>query len=61
MTSINKKAKVVNTKEIIKENLEELRDELYVQIPTGKVEAFALIKVIKKHINNLDALINAIE
>ena len=52
--------KVVNTKEMIKEDLKGLRDELYDKIPTGKVDAFSLVKVIKDHINNLDTLIDAI-
>lgn len=52
--------KVINTKEMIKDNLKGLRDELYNNIPTGKVDAFSLVKVIKNHINSLDALIDAI-
>lgn len=61
MTENDKKVKVVNTKEMIKENLSGLRDELYENISTGKVNAFDLIKVIKNHIKHLDNLIEAIE
>lgn len=61
MTENDKKVKVVNTKEMIKENLQGLRDELYENIPTGEVNAFDLIKVIKTHIKRLDNLIDAIE
>jgi len=32
------------------------RDQLYEAIPTGEVDAFALIKVIQQHIANLDLI-----
>lgn len=31
-----------------------LRDDLYEKLPTGDVDAFALIKLIKEHIKQLD-------
>lgn len=37
--------------------LAKFRNELYEQLPTGKVNAFNLIKIINNHINRLDELI----
>lgn len=39
------------------EELSKLRDELYEALPTGKIDAFELIQVIKNHISKLDELI----
>lgn len=39
--------------------LSALRDELYDAIPTGEVNAFDLIKVIKQHIGKLDKVIES--
>ena len=37
--------------------LAKFRNELYEQLPTGKVNAFDLIKIINNHINRIDELI----
>lgn len=37
--------------------IEEIRDELYNQLPVGEVNAFDLIKIITNHIKKLDELI----
>jgi len=37
------------------ERLTEIRNELYDSLPTGKIDAFDLIKSIDNHINKLDA------
>jgi hypothetical protein len=37
--------------------LAKLRNELYEQLPTGKSNAFDLIKIINNHINRIDELI----
>jgi len=47
--------------EDIKGILINLRNELYENLPSGDVDGFELIKVIKKHIKNLDNIINTIE
>lgn len=39
--------------------LAQLRDELYEALPTGEVNAFDLIKVIKQHIGKLDKVIES--
>lgn len=31
-----------------------LRDELYEKLPTGDIDAFELLKVVKRHINQID-------
>ena len=41
----------------ILDDLANVRDELYNTIPTGEVQAFDLIKVIKEHISKLDEII----
>ena len=38
------------------ERISKLRDELYNQLPTGKINAFDLIKIINDHIEKLDEL-----
>lgn len=45
----------------ILDELTQLRDELYNNLPTGKLDAFELIKVVKKHIEELDSLIGYYE
>jgi hypothetical protein len=39
--------------------LVEIRNELYDNLPTGKVHAFDLITVIKDHLKKLDEFIDA--
>ena len=39
------------------QKIEKLRDELYNQLPSGKVDAFDLIRIINDHIEKLDELI----
>jgi hypothetical protein len=47
--------------ERLKGSVEQIRDELYEATPTGKVEAFELIKIISAHIRKLDALTTPVE
>lgn len=42
------------------EEIEKIRNELYDSIPTGKVDAFELIKTIQSHINKLDDYIQSL-
>lgn len=44
--------------EALKERISELRNDLYDSIPTGKIEAFVLIRIIINHIKSLDELTN---
>ena len=39
------------------EDVMKLRNKLYAQLPTGEVDAFELLKIIKNHIEELDELI----
>ena len=39
------------------EELSKLRDDLYEALPSGELDAFELIKLIKNHITKLDELI----
>ncbi len=39
--------------------LEAARDKLYEALPTGEMDAFALIKIIKTHIEDLDKILEA--
>ena len=39
------------------EELSKLRDDLYEALPSGELDAFELIKIIKSHITKLDELI----
>ncbi len=38
------------------ERISKLRDELFNQLPIGKINSFDLIKIIKNHIKKLDEL-----
>ena len=42
----------------IKQKLEILRDNLYNELPSGDIDAFGLIKIIKNHIKELDTIID---
>ena len=42
----------------ILDDLTEIRDELYDSLPSGKLDAFNLIKEIKKHISKLDKIVD---
>jgi len=41
----------------IKQKVKIARDNLYEELPSGNINAFELIKIIKKHIRDLDAII----
>lgn len=40
----------------MQEKVEKLRNKLYNELPTGEVNAFDLLKIIKNHISELDKL-----
>lgn len=50
----------MNNKEI-KFELNVLSKELYENLPTGEVDTFDLIKIIKEHKQKLDIIIDSIE
>ena len=39
--------------------LEQVRNELYNKLPSGEIDSFELIKIIKSHIDELDKIIEA--
>lgn len=45
---------------VIKKEIQRIRDELYDSLPTGKIDAFNLIEIIKEHIEEIDVLIEDI-
>lgn len=57
LTSEIRKGAFKKGAELIIEELEILRNELYNNMPTGKVDSFELIRIIKNHIEEIDVIL----
>ena len=55
------KSGIAETKGTLFCKITNLRDTLYDNLPTGKVDAFYLIKLINQHINELDLVIKKLK